>query len=167
MALFLPLLLLAAGCMATYRMATPFRLPDFEPYDREGTAAVEGTAHIQMRRRRQYAWEREIVLTPATDYSAELIEAYREYPVRIENPDPRLESYQRRTVTDRHGRFRFENLPPGDYFIHCFIDYPTPTGLGPLQRAGAVGWAGAVGRISVGEGQSVHAEVKGARPEQY
>lgn len=155
------------GCVSTHRMAAAFDPSDFEPYRKEGTAVLEGKAFLRMRYRIQPAWEEEVVLTPANAYSAELIEANRDSPARIENLDPRLEKCQRRTRTDRAGRFRFDRLPAGEYLVHCFVEYPTPTGLGPLARAGAYGRALAWAKVRVAEGEEVSLEVARSLPGQY
>lgn len=155
------------GCVSTHRMEVAFDPADFEPYRKEGSAVCEGTAFLRMRYRIQPAWEEEVVLTPANAYSAELIEANRESPARIENLDPRLEEYQRRTRTDRFGRFRFDRLPAGEYLVHCFVEYPTPTGLGPLARAGAYSRALVWAEVTVGKGELASVEASRRLPGQY
>lgn len=155
------------GCVSTHRMAAAFDPDDFEPYRKEGSAVLEGRAFLRMRYRLQPAWEEEVVLTPANAYAAELIEANRESPARIENLDPRLEEYRRRTRTDRDGRFRFDHLPAGEYLVHCFVEYPTPTGLGPLARAGAYGRALVWAEVTVGEGELASVEASRRLPGQY
>ena len=161
------LILAAAGCAPAYRMTSAFEPEDFPAYLEEGSATVEGTAFIRKRYRREFGREAEVILTPASPYSEEMMEAIADYPVRIENLDPRLEDFQRRTRTDREGRFRFEGLPPGDYFLHCFIDYPVPGGLGPLQRAASVRTATARGRVRLEAGKTASAEVRADLPEVY
>ena len=64
-------------------------------------------------------------LIPATAFSRERFAQlygkrkyvpHREYP-RDDNPDPRYSEYTRTTKAEANGRFAFENVPPGEYFI--------------------------------------------------
>lgn len=165
--LFLSLIVSSLGCASTYRMTTSFEPKDFGSDIEKGDAVITGTAFLQKRYIRQYAKDVEIILTPATAYSEELMKAIAEHPVQVVNLDPLLAQYQRVTHTDKNGRFRFEGIASGDYFLHCFIVYSLPGSLSAMGRAASSRSATSLGRVKVRQGDVVYVEVRADLPYVY
>ncbi len=165
--LFLSIIVSSLGCASTYSMARSFESEEFGSYLQKGNAVISGKAFLQKRYIRQYAKEAEIILTPATAYSEELMGAIAEHPVQVVNLDPRLAQYQRITRTDKNGRFRFEGIASGDYFLHCFIVYSLPGSLSPMGRAASWRSATSMGRAKVNQGDVVDVEVRADLPHVY
>lgn len=87
-----------------------------------GEARVAGQAFTKTRGG-ETRTPREVLLVPMSDYTREV--ANRGLLVRnhILDPevDPRLETYIRRALCDADGRFEFEDVPDGEYYITCGI----------------------------------------------
>lgn len=75
-----------------------------------------------------------IYLLPVTDYSREWYEHYIVRGERIGGKDPRSFHSAIATVVDREGRFQFRNIPPGNYYLTCSVEYSRPRfRMGRLQ----------------------------------
>jgi len=113
------LLLLAGGCGLPERRA-PFLPEEFAPYARKGTGVIQGRAWLWKGDDQiQVAAGREVILKPVTTYTTEWIERSVKGGITLGPPDPRARAFVRKVRADREGRFRFEGLPPGSYYLAC------------------------------------------------
>jgi hypothetical protein len=75
--------------------------------------------------------------------------------------------YNRQTIADAEGRFRFERIPPGEYYIVCQITWEVPNPnyrneFSPLFGENLLKTTGgtACAKVRVGSGEAVNAIVK-------
>ncbi len=89
-----------------------------------------------------------VVLMPVTDYTTEMVEMglRREIPM---DGDPGYYDMLIKVQADGEGRFTFENVPAGDYWIFCWVRWSV---YYPNDQGGAV-WK----KVSVFEGETSQA----------
>lgn len=115
---------LVAGC-ATKPLP---RLAKYDPteyssFSGQGTGVIEGQAFlVTLGGDVKYGAGREVWLNPVTTYSTEWYErgvlkyeSLEAAPAEV--PPPRI------AVADGEGRFRFDRLPAGEYYLACHIDW--------------------------------------------
>ena len=120
----LSLLLLAGRPQAARR--APFIPEEFAPYAREGTGVIEGKAWLWLGKDQiQKASGHVVILKPVTTYTTDWIERGVKKGITLASPDPRAKAFVRTVRADKEGRFRFEGLPPGSYYIACPVNYLT------------------------------------------
>lgn len=91
---------------------------EYEAFTGKGTASISGEACMPKR-----LTERGVVLMPITSYTTEHIEQEMVDRVNLWPPlDSRVHHSMRLQIVDREGRFNFEKLPPGDYYVACFFE---------------------------------------------
>jgi len=150
----LPLLLLL-GCMASvsqvHERHRRYEESEYAPYTSRGTGDLEGQARAKNRWGDiRYAYEDTVYLFPATPYTDEWWDRTLIGGEYLTDPDPRSLSFMRRRVADREGRFWFENLPAGDYYIVCTIMWDVYGGDRPVQVMNLGK------RVHMGPGESLH-----------
>lgn len=92
-----------------------------------------------------------VYLNPVTTYSTEW-HTHQVIGHKDAGPnDSRTRPYHREMVADATGRFRFEGLPPGDYYLACPIIWH----IDMYSTSG--GWAHA--QVKVEDGKVTHAVV--------
>lgn len=129
-----------------------FTEEDFIPYSVEGTSMVTGQAFLKTRGGDvKYGAAEEVLLFPVTAYSKEQWDRQLVGGRKLDPPDPRFEKYVRRSTGDGEGRFKFDKLPAGEYYVACYITWETGKG-----KTG--GWAGA--QIKVAEGEKAETILK-------
>ncbi len=95
-----------------------FQDSDFKGYGGSGSNAVVGRAFVVMRDHSERAASEELVqVTPANDYTAELVTKGFARTGTLTPPDPRLEKYIRSARSDAAGDFAFHRLPDGEYYV--------------------------------------------------
>jgi hypothetical protein len=112
------------GCVAAPEITSTFNPVEAEHINRQGTATISGQAFL---RRNDgvvvYGASSDTVLVPASTYAKERVAAlYRGGKVNSfvpspKNTDPRYEQMARRTKNDGEGRFTFDRVADGDYFV--------------------------------------------------
>lgn len=65
----------------------------------------------------------EIILTPVTSYSTEYFTRYVKAYEPLEPADARAGAFTRIEIGDGEGRFRFEGLPAGKYYVYSYIEW--------------------------------------------
>ena len=149
----------------------PFDEAEYKPFLETGTASIEGLAGYR-KRNLLTANPRgvKVTLDPATTYSRVWWTEHAFYFLEPPTPlDPRFFEYRRTTKVDARGRFRFDNLPPGTYYIQtvtpCCAEDCRPAVAGPFGLSVQVcnrfedGGADTGLEVTVREGQSVLALV--------
>ncbi len=141
----------ATGSSRSVRQAS-FVEAEYAPYREKGTASISGQAFLRTRGGDvKLGAGLTVVMHPVTSYSTEWFERYVIRGKSIEDLDPRAASYVRETIADGEGRFRFNNLPAGEYYLSCYIRwFITATRI-------SGGWA--YGKASVASGEHAEAVV--------
>lgn len=143
-------LLCCSGCQQpppAKRMAV-FDPAEYAPYQVPGTGKVVGQAFlVQAGGGVVVAAGRPIILNPVTTYSTEWMERIVMRGENLEPPDSRVLSLGvRETRGDAEGRFKFENLAPGDYYLASWVYWQ----VGTVVQGSAV-W----NKVTVRHGETV------------
>ena len=123
------------------RTAT-FKEEEYAPYKDPGTGAIAGQAFLKTRGGDvKYGAGNDITLTPATSYSKEIYSTTIRTGQLFESDiDDRAVTYMKTTTADGEGRFKFQNLAPGEYYAWTYISWEIP-GKKSLKKTGS--WVGA------------------------
>lgn len=119
------LLVFLAGCIPKYKVTGRLDPANFEPYSDSGESTIAGQAFLKTKGGDvKLAAGNTISLFPATPYTREMVKVVNTGrhldPTTIDN---RFHSYIKRTTADAEGRFEFNNLVPGDYFLEATISW--------------------------------------------
>jgi len=136
----------------------------YAAYRAPGTGTVTGQAFLKTRGGEvRYAAGDEVYLNPATDYeAARIFKLLRARfvdptgkPVWTPAPGENWKTPQRTTTADAEGRFKFEGLPPGKYFVSSNVTWDTGQGM-------TGGWV--IQEVTASPGQSVNVIVAATKP---
>lgn len=116
----------------TYHLKTAFSEEEFAPYAKKGTATIVGQAFLKTRGGTvKYGAGNIVELYPVTSYSSEIITAMQaEKYGKFDNIDKRVLKYVKKTIADGEGRFEFDNIPAGDYYVCCTVRWEVPSEYG-------------------------------------
>lgn len=129
------LALLFAGCVAPVKQSVPFDDSAFAWAAGKGTATIAGSAFLKTRGGDvKVGAGNNVELIPVTPYTIERFRTSVNLP--LEARDPRLSKHIRTTLADAQGNFEFKEIPPGDYFLACIIQWQYGTGLGTATTGG-------------------------------
>jgi hypothetical protein len=145
---------LPAGCAPTiHQRETAFDEAETVSYLAQGTAQVSGrvsfkAADASVRERKRWVY-----LKPASGYTAEWLDHVVIQRVPFEPPDSREKAAHRSALTDGDGRFAFEQVPPGDYYLLCPIisEVPGYFGYGGGTISRTIGWTKVKLHIETGQ----------------
>ncbi len=117
-----------SSCGPKQRM-TVFDPAEYEPFDRTGTGVIEGQAFI----RKQgggvvTAAGGEVSIRPATRFSDEWYQRSVLGNEELDPAPPEVMKYWQATIADADGRFSFEGLPAGEYYVTSLIKWEVPVG---------------------------------------
>ena len=111
---------------------------DYVPFAKPGTGSISGQAFAKTQRGNvRYAAGDKITLIPTTVYGVtwmgmmrrdiSSVLSYGNNPDYIKHlpMDPRAATFTRTTTADAEGRFRFDELAPGDYVVFTTIRWMT------------------------------------------
>ena len=76
-------------------------------------------------------------------------------PGAEDNPDPRLLGYFKVTKADAEGRFRFDRLAGGDYFVGTYVNRGVPPGSGSVAEQSCYD------QVTVSDGQEARVTLSG------
>lgn len=148
---------LAVSCVAPKpkpRMVA-FDAEDFAPYANAGTGAIEGQAFLRTRGGDvKVGAGSEVALNPVTGYTREWFDRKIVGGEAIESADARAARFSRTCIADAEGRFRFEGLAPGAYYVACRVEWEVNYGHS-LQPAGGIAYA----QVRVEDGKTTRAIV--------
>lgn len=134
---------------------TRYNEQEYAPYASQGTSSITGQAFLKTRGGDvKYGAGNEIVLTPRTSYSSEWWTKAVLQDHVLAPGDSLAEGFSGYTVADGEGRFRFDSLPAGEYFVITEVSWEVPAPSGRsylLERTGALVGQG----VAVRPGQSV------------
>lgn len=125
---------LMSGELAQQPRLTTYDSTEYAPYAAEGTATIRGTGAFDG----HDCAGAEVRLVPGTACGAE------EFEVRMRRGpttplDPRAAAAERRVVADRLGRFEFDHLPPGRWFVLADVRWTAFGFFGPQGQGGFIG----------------------------
>ncbi len=113
-----------SACAPPKARVAVFDPAEYAPFSRVGTGVIEGQAFLKTKGGDvKLAAGEPVYLNPVTTYSTEFFETYVIGYRDVEPSDPRAGDFSRTVVGDGEGRFRFEGLPAGDYYLHCAIHW--------------------------------------------
>lgn len=112
--------LIVAGCETTTPpppLTAPFDAGALAFIHTPGTASIEGQAFARQRGGGVVtAAGEEIILIPATDFTRQLTERMQAGAPSADDA-AKVKTFQRTTVADADGRFKFTGLAPGSYIV--------------------------------------------------
>jgi hypothetical protein len=149
------ILLLAAavlslgGCFER-KLTVAFDQAEYDRLPQSGTAAMEGQAFLRTQGGDvKLAAGLEVACHPVTSYSTELFDEWIVKHGNVTGGDDRAPAYTRKTIADGEGRFRFDGLPPGDYYVWSWITWKWYNS-GVLSDTGGFAYA----RVTVRNGET-------------
>jgi hypothetical protein len=94
-----------------------------------GTGTVKGQAFLKTRGGDvKTAAGNEVILNSVTSYSTQWFEKSYKGGNVLAEPDQRYLDSIISTIADADGRFEFEDVPPGKYYLVSSVTWETPTG---------------------------------------
>lgn len=138
----------------TYQRMRSFDEAEYGPYAGKGTASISGQAFLKTRGGEvKYAAGEVVFMNPVTTYSKEWWTIAIQRGLPMSQADARVDAYARETTADGEGRFKFEGLQPGDYYVACSVSWEYVAGFtaGYARRRTTGGMVGA--RVSVTSGE--------------
>lgn len=140
-----------AGMMPPAKRNVAFDEEMFKSSIEPGTATITGQAFLKTRSGEvKFGAGNEVVCVPVNAYTIETQQRTIIGGENLEAPDSRYAKYRRVTQADGSGNFQFSNLPAGEYFISCIIQWEYATSYGPMPTGGV-----AYVRVKVNEGETV------------
>ena len=121
---YLVLLVMLTACaqQPTVIERIPFNVAEFSSLKKIGNATVTGHAFIKARDGKIYYAEKvQARLNPITTYSRQWYDVHYKEKIRITDADPRYLKYVYKADIDTEGRFTFNNIPAGDYYLSAPI----------------------------------------------
>lgn len=130
-----------------------FPLAEYEALPKEGTGAVTGQVFLRtMVGEVRYGAGSDVWLNPVTSYSTHWFQNdYSRPGTKLMPADPRQDDYIIEVQADGHGNFRFDNVPPGDYYLTSEVVWHVPLGQFSSTAQGGV----ISKRITVENGEEV------------
>ena len=120
--------LLMMSCAKTYDRKAEFIQEEYAPYTGEGSARICGQAYLSVDDGQQHVASGDrVLLAPVTSYTEEAIMVKVVRGRKLADPDPEAAKFEKHTKTDAEGRFCFDGLPAGEYYIVADIALPTST----------------------------------------
>jgi uncharacterized Zn-binding protein involved in type VI secretion len=142
-----------AGSRAPVAWTSTYHEPDFAWADAKGTASVSGQAFLKTRGGDvKVAAGNEVQLVPQNKMTSEYVARAVIQGEELPTPDERARRHTRRTIADAEGRFRFDGLPAGNWFVISSVYWEVPQGRAIARTGGLVHAA-----VNLAEGQ--HATV--------
>ncbi|MBF0247500.1 MAG: hypothetical protein HQL36_05445 [Alphaproteobacteria bacterium] len=137
-----------------YEPKTEFSKNQFDWAMKRGTGVIAGQAVMKAQGGvLKYGAKQRVVLVPRNSYTDEIVSASREknffksYDGVSKHPD--YDTYRRVAVADDEGRFRFEDLPAGEWYLGSQIVWYTKSSDGRTHMNGGVLW----GLITIADGE--------------
>lgn len=137
-------LAIVAGCVAPTKMPAveriEFPIEEYSALPASGTGVVEGQAFLKTRGGDvKTAAGSVVLLNPVTSYSNQWYEINYILQKPLTEADPRLQKYETTKTADAEGRFKFTNVPPGEYYVVSKVTWEAPTGYqGAMETQGGI-----------------------------
>lgn len=118
---------------------------EYAPYQLPGSAVIEGQVVVQVPGGGTfYGANGEVLLLPRVSETERYVNDVV-LPGKLSLPDQDMNQVRWATTSDAQGRFRFERLPAGRYFVVCPVAWS--------DAAGRPAKGMALAQVSVGDGQ--------------
>lgn len=118
---------------------------EYAPYQLPGSAVVEGQVVVRVPGGGTfYGADGEVLLLPRVTETERYVNDVV-LPGKLSLPDPHMNQVRWATTSDTQGRFRFDGLPAGTYFVVCPVAW--------FDAAGRPAKGMALGQVSVAEGR--------------
>lgn len=135
---------LLAGCVAPpvergpYERRQEFSVEEHAPYAKEGSASIDGQVFLRtIGGDVKVGAGSQVSLLPTTKYFWENMQAHMQGRA-ISNGDQRALQFMRTARADGEGRFEFESVPAGRYYLMSSVYWQAPTGYRySLERHGS------------------------------
>ena len=130
---------LLSGCMS---IPKPVSLPAFPQaeYDKlklEGSEKLTGQAFLKtLGGDVKVAAGSQVVLMPKTSYTDFQFATCT--ITRCDKEDMRAAKYEKLTIADAQGKFEFDNIAPGEYYIQTTVTWMRPSPYGLVTEGGAL-----------------------------
>ncbi|MDH5447035.1 MAG: hypothetical protein OEY52_15920 [Gammaproteobacteria bacterium] len=122
--LILTSILLASACASKPELIQriPFNMAEYAELPAKGTATVTGQAYLKTADGTiHYPKNEKARLNPVTSYSKQWYQVHYIERKSITKADPRYLEYVYKVDFDEQGRFNFNNIPEGSYYISAPI----------------------------------------------
>jgi len=107
----------------------PFPSDEYSKLATSGKSVIKGYAFFKTKDGDiKTAAGNEVILNPVTSYSNQWYEQDYLQRNRLAEADPRLWQYTKKKTADAEGRFIFNDVPPGDYYLVATILWEIPVG---------------------------------------
>jgi len=142
-------LLSLTGCIQVYQRQARFNEAEFAPFTKTGSASLSGQAFLKtVSGDVKYGAGNLVYLIPVTKYTQEWYQVGLLQGQPMSDADPRLPKYLRNTQADGEGRFKFSNLPGGEYIAACDIVWGVAGPYGVTYTGGT-----AFAKVKIGPGE--------------
>jgi hypothetical protein len=140
--IFIAALILLAGCATSPIQRTAVYNPaEYAPYAHPGNGRIIGQAFMEtVGGDVKYAAGNPVILHPVTSYTTEWFEKTIVQGLKLTQGDPRGNQYVMQTTANAEGRFAFEHLPAGQYYLTCPIIWGVP-GPSGIESTGGIAYA--------------------------
>jgi hypothetical protein len=145
------------GCVSvTPQQRTAVYNPsELVPYSKTGSAKIVGQAFLKtVGGDVKYGAGDTVWLHPVTSLTNEWFTKHIVQGVPLAAGNPHSDDFRRQAIADAEGRFEFDGLPPGDYYLTCSITWGVPSDIGTMPTGGI-----AYAKVSVRNGETTKAIV--------
>lgn len=137
-----------SGCYER-KLQVPYDQAEYDRLATSGTGVVEGQAFLLTAGGDvKKGAGKPVSLVPVTSASTEIHQIEKVRNQVVTGWDDRMKKNTRVVQADADGRFRFTDVPPGDYYVYCWISWLW-WNSGVESETG--GWAYATVRVRDGE----------------
>lgn len=133
-----------SGCATPQKQVSqrqaPFIESEYAPYAITGTATIKGQAFTKTRGGDvKFAAGNMISMNPVTTYSTEWFNRNVLSGEFLSPSDTKIDPFNKTTIADGNGNFKFTNLPAGEYYIVTNIIWEVPSApAGYLKPTGGI-----------------------------
>jgi hypothetical protein len=125
------------------------------PYSKAGTGKIIGQAFLKtIGGDVKYGAGNTVTIHPVTSLTTEWYDKVIVKGIPLVAGDPHTDDYRRQTIADAEGRFEFDGLPTGDYYVTCGITWGVPSDIG-IQPTDGIAYA----KVTVRNGATTKAIV--------
>lgn len=131
---------LLSGCVSIPKPVNlpPFPQAEYEKLKLDGAEKLTGQAFLKtMGGDVKVAAGSQVVLMPKTSYT-DFQFATCMGPVRCNKEDMRAAKYEKVTIADAQGKFEFDNIAPGEYYVQTSVTWMRPSTYGLVTEGGAL-----------------------------
>jgi hypothetical protein len=125
------------------------------PYSKAGTGKSIGQAFLKtVGGDVKYGAGNTVAIHPVTSLTTEWYDKAIVQGIPLAAGNPHTDDYRKTTQADGEGRFEFDGLPPGGYYVTCAITWGVPSDLG-IMPTGGIAYA----KVTVRNGETAKAIV--------